>query len=35
MMPQLFRAGWPDRRNRRLGWAWVWVGPYQVGWRIP
>lgn len=27
------RAGWTNRSfARKLGWCWVWVGPYIFGW---
>jgi hypothetical protein len=31
----IYRAGWPSKRQhvQRIGWCWVWVGPYVIGWR--
>jgi hypothetical protein len=28
-----YRAGWPSRRYppRRVGWCWMWVGPWVFG----
>lgn len=27
----IYRAGWSDKGNKRIGWLWVWVGPYIIG----
>lgn len=28
----IYRAGWADKGNKRVGWFWAWIGPYVVGW---
>jgi len=37
LLPDFYRAGWPSKTDppKRIGWCWVWVGPYIIGWEQP